>query len=237
MIVELGKVGLSVILDNHMTVADWCCQRADCDGLWYHSTDMGDVNSTGTERAWLAALTKISARYAGAANVVAVELKNEPREVCPVHRGTWGRVCDPSVFIDAGATAQSSSTASDHFGSRPRGRDVRRVRPRRARFSETRPAGADVNRDGTRRGGGGERQRGRARRRGRAVLRQGSTRAGDANGTVEVPESASPEKFDRPNQGKYRRRSSFAEDRPIRGSGRGASGVRGARLLVVRHAG
>jgi hypothetical protein len=25
---------MMVILDNHMTDADWCCQRADCNGLW-----------------------------------------------------------------------------------------------------------------------------------------------------------------------------------------------------------
>jgi len=115
---ELGKVGVAVILDNHMTVADWCCQRADCDGLWYHSTP-DDVDSTGTERAWLAALTKISARYAGVPNVVAIELKNEPREVCPGRPWHVGsRVCDPSAFIDVEAIARSSSTAGDHFGSR-----------------------------------------------------------------------------------------------------------------------
>ena len=38
----------------------------------------------------------------------------------PVDRGTWGRVCDPSVFIDADAIARSSSTAGDHFGSNSR---------------------------------------------------------------------------------------------------------------------
>ena len=60
-VVELGKVGVAVILDNHMTVADWCCQRADCDGLWYHSTP-DDVNSTGTERAWLEDFREVRGR-------------------------------------------------------------------------------------------------------------------------------------------------------------------------------
>ena len=177
-IVELGKVGVAVILDNHMTVADWCCQRADCDGVWYHDAS-GDANSTGTERAWLAALTKISARYAGAPNVVAVELKNEPREVCPVDRGTWGRVCDPSVFIDADAIARSSSTAGDHFGSRLAAAEaiLDRCDPSSCALPQwnTGPPEPDVQTsDGTWRGGGGERQRGRAHRRRCAVLRQGS---------------------------------------------------------------
>ena len=64
------------------------------------------------------------------------------------------------------------------------------------------------------------------------------TRAGDANGTVEVPETRESRKFDR-----FQSRKIPATVPPSRrtvqfgGSGRGAPGVRGARLLVVRHAG
>lgn len=231
-IVELGKVGLSVILDNHMTVADWCCQRADCDGLWYHSTPGGDVNSTGTERAWLAALTKISARYAGAANVVAVELKNEPREVCPGapwHVGS--RVCDPSVFIDAGAIAQSSSTASDHFGSR-----LAAAEAMLDGYDSKTCAFPQWNT------GPPELMYKPAMERGAAAVANANaavlvvvdalyygrdlTRAGDANGTVEVPETRESRGnsigF---NQGKYRRRSL------LRG-GPSNSGARGGGRLV-----
>jgi len=31
----LGDEGLLVILDNHVSRADWCCTEYDCNGLWY----------------------------------------------------------------------------------------------------------------------------------------------------------------------------------------------------------
>jgi endoglucanase len=32
---ELGRHGLMVVLDNHRSRADWCCDEEHGDGLWY----------------------------------------------------------------------------------------------------------------------------------------------------------------------------------------------------------
>ena len=228
-IVELGKVGVAVILDNHMTVADWCCQRADCDGVWYHDAS-GDANSTGTERAWLAALTKISARYAGAPNVVAVELKNEPREVCPGRPWHVGsRVCDPSVFIDADAIVRSSSTASDHFGSR--------LAAAEAILDGYDPSSCALPQWNT---GPPELMYKPAMERGAAAVANANadvlivvdalyygrdlTRAGDANGTVEVPETR-----------ESRGRREFPRRRSLLRGGPSAGARGGGRLVYAVH--
>ena len=228
-IVELGKVGVAVILDNHMTVADWCCQRADCDGVWYHDAS-GDANSTGTERAWLAALTKISARYAGAPNVVAVELKNEPREVCPGRPWHVGsRVCDPSVFIDADAIARSSSTAGDHFGSR--------LAAAEAILDGYDPSSCAFPQWNT---GPPELMYKPAMERGAAAVANANadvlivvdalyygrdlTRAGDANGTVEVPETR-----------ESRGRREFPRRRSLLRGGPSAGARGGGRLVYAVH--
>ena len=228
-IVELGKVGVAVILDNHMTVADWCCQRADCDGVWYHDAS-GDANSTGTERAWLAALTKISARYAGAPNVVAVELKNEPREVCPGRPWHVGsRVCDPSVFIDADAIVRSSSTASDHFGSR--------LAAAEAILDGYDPSSCAFPQWNT---GPPELMYKPAMERGAAAVANANadvlivvdalyygrdlTRAGDANGTVEVPETR-----------ESRGRREFPRRRSLLRGGPSAGARGGGRLVYAVH--
>ena len=228
-IVELCKVGVAVILDNHMTVADWCCQRADCDGVWYHDAS-SDANSTGTERAWLAALTKISARYAGAPNVVAVELKNEPREVCPGRPWHVGsRVCDPSVFIDADAIVRSSSTASDHFGSR--------LAAAEAILDGYDPSSCAFPQWNT---GPPELMYKPAMERGAAAVANANadvlivvdalyygrdlTRAGDANGTVEVPETR-----------ESRGRREFPRRRSLLRGGPSAGARGGGRLVYAVH--
>ena len=41
------------------------------------------MNGNATEAAWVAVLHTMAARYAGCPAVVAMELRNEPREVCP----------------------------------------------------------------------------------------------------------------------------------------------------------
>jgi endoglucanase len=62
---------LMVVLDNHMSDADWCCSDTDENGLWY--------NDRWPEEAWLAAHTAIASRFEHEVYVVAAELRNELR--------------------------------------------------------------------------------------------------------------------------------------------------------------
>lgn len=80
-IAALAAQGLVVILDDHVSRADWCCSDTDGNGLWY--------SSTYPESAWLADWRTVAARYRSQPAVVGVELRNELRAangVTPV----WG---------------------------------------------------------------------------------------------------------------------------------------------------
>lgn len=67
----LARENLMVVLDNHRSRADWCCDEAHGDGLW-HTPDY-------PEDAWRADWRTMAARYRGRPNVVAAELRNEIR--------------------------------------------------------------------------------------------------------------------------------------------------------------
>ena len=62
---------LMVILDNHMSDADWCCSETDENGLWY--------NDRWPEAQWIAAHITLATRYRLQPYVVASELRNELR--------------------------------------------------------------------------------------------------------------------------------------------------------------
>ncbi len=68
---ELTNAGLLVILDNHRTRGDWCCDEDHGDGLWYSPQQ--------TEAEWLQDWAFMARRYAGNERVVAAELRNEIR--------------------------------------------------------------------------------------------------------------------------------------------------------------
>lgn len=86
--------GLDVILDSHVGRADWCCDAADGDGLWY-SADYSEAD-------WLRGLRLLARRYPDAS----VELRNEIRPVLlPDGRllePTWG---DGNLTTDWAAAA------------------------------------------------------------------------------------------------------------------------------------
>ena len=109
----LAAEGVLTVLDNHMTDPDWCCQRADCNGLWRND------ESADSETEWLDALSSMAARYASRPSVVAMELRNEPREVCPGKSWHVGpRTCKPESFVDAATIAASAAAVNDTFGSK-----------------------------------------------------------------------------------------------------------------------
>jgi endoglucanase len=73
----LANQELLIILDNHVSTADWCCSNTDGNQLWY--------NSQQPQTAWLADGQGMVQRYRAQPAVVAVDLRNEPRATA-----TWG---------------------------------------------------------------------------------------------------------------------------------------------------
>jgi endoglucanase len=88
-IAALAKGRIMVILDNHVSRADWCCKDDDGNGLWY--------NADYPEEKWLADWRAIVLRYKGQPWVVGADLRNELRS------GTaWGSN-DPKLDWHAAA--------------------------------------------------------------------------------------------------------------------------------------
>jgi endoglucanase len=77
----LAAQGLVVLLDNHISKADWCCSDSDGNGLWY--------TAAYPESAWLADWRVLATRYLTRPAVVGVELRNELRPANGV-APTWG---------------------------------------------------------------------------------------------------------------------------------------------------
>ena len=75
----LAAEGIYVILDNHMSNADWCCSDTDGNGFWY--------NGAYPESSWLADWQGIASRYANQPAVIGADLRNEPR---PANGPKWG---------------------------------------------------------------------------------------------------------------------------------------------------
>jgi len=67
----LTDAGLMVILDNHRSRGDWCCDAVHGDGLWY--------SQAYPESAWIADWRAMAARYRANPRVIAAELRNEIR--------------------------------------------------------------------------------------------------------------------------------------------------------------
>jgi endoglucanase len=73
----LARAHILIILDNHMSNADWCCSETDNNGLWY--------NREYPESSWLADWKTITLRYRHQPWVVGADLRNELRS-----SAAWG---------------------------------------------------------------------------------------------------------------------------------------------------
>ena len=73
----LAHAHIMVILDNHVSRADWCCSETDGNGLWY--------NQDYPESKWLADWQTIAHRYRDQKWVVGADLRNELR-----NGAAWG---------------------------------------------------------------------------------------------------------------------------------------------------
>lgn len=67
----LAHEGIAVILDNHTSRADWCCNEKDGNGLWY--------NREYPEAAWIKDWQMLARRYRAQPYVIAADLRNELR--------------------------------------------------------------------------------------------------------------------------------------------------------------
>ncbi len=85
----LTDAHLMVILDNHVSRADWCCSETDGNGLWY--------NSEYPESKWLTDWQTIVRRYKKNRWVVGADLRNELR-----NGAAWGGA-DPKLDWHAAA--------------------------------------------------------------------------------------------------------------------------------------
>jgi len=88
-ITALAKARITVILDNHLSRADWCCKDDDGNGLWY--------NDEYPEEKWLADWRAIVLRYKNQPWVVGADLRNELRS-----GAAWGG-SDPTLDWHAAA--------------------------------------------------------------------------------------------------------------------------------------
>lgn len=73
----LTKARIMVILDNHVSRADWCCNETDENGLWY--------SREYPEEKWLHDWAVMATRYRNNPWVVGADLRNELR-----NGATWG---------------------------------------------------------------------------------------------------------------------------------------------------
>jgi endoglucanase len=94
-IAALARAHLMVILDNHVSRADWCCSESDGNGLWY--------NADYPETKWLADWQTIAHRYRNQRWVVGADLRNELR-----NRAAWG---GPDPKLDWHAAAERGGKA------------------------------------------------------------------------------------------------------------------------------
>jgi len=80
------NAGIMIILDNHMSIGDWCCSQNDGNGLWY--------TEQYPQTAWLNDWVTIVKRYQSNPLVIGVDLRNELREACFSNgtciNPTWG---------------------------------------------------------------------------------------------------------------------------------------------------
>lgn len=85
----LAKAKIMVILDNHVSRADWCCSETDGNGLWY--------SAEYPESSWLGDWKTIVRRYRNQPWVIGADLRNELRS-----GAAWGG-SDPKLDWHAAA--------------------------------------------------------------------------------------------------------------------------------------
>jgi endoglucanase len=101
-IAALAHEGLVVILDDHVSRADWCCSDTDGNGLWFQTAY--------PESSWLADWKTMATRYLHQPAVVGVDLRNELRPAGG-QTPTWGVPSGGDPTLDWHAAAERGGNA------------------------------------------------------------------------------------------------------------------------------
>lgn len=99
-IFALAKAHIMVILDDHVSRADWCCDDGDGNGLW--------ANAEYPEEKWIADWKTIVQRYRNEPYVVGADLRNELRS-----GAAWGG-SDPAKDWHAAAERGGNAILSQN---------------------------------------------------------------------------------------------------------------------------
>lgn len=91
----LSREGIMVILDNHVSRADWCCKENDGNGLW--------ANTEYPESQWIKDWQTIVQRYKAQRYVIGTDLRNELRD-----HARWG---GPDPKLDWHGAAERAGNA------------------------------------------------------------------------------------------------------------------------------
>ena len=114
----LARQGIVVILDNHRSRGDWCCDTAHGDGLWY--------TEQYPEEVWLEHWRLMTRRYLAQPAVVGMDLRNEPRgqlapgvpaECVDCNNPTESCVCEWSRWGSNTGTDRDWASAAERGGS------------------------------------------------------------------------------------------------------------------------
>lgn len=98
-VAALAAEGIMIVLDNHMSDAEWCCTEFDDNGLWY--------NARYPETSFIADWQTLARRYKDQPAVVGADLRNELRPARFI-TPTWGT---GSMLSDWRAAAQRAAEA------------------------------------------------------------------------------------------------------------------------------
>lgn len=109
--------GLLVVLDDHMTDAEWCCDANDNNGLWWSSNENNCVASSvcdptaGTAH-WQADWATLIQRYVAVQAVAGFDLRNQPRTYAQ-----WSGASNSPTSCPAGGSACNWPSAATALGN------------------------------------------------------------------------------------------------------------------------
>jgi endoglucanase len=101
----LAFEGLVVVIDNHVSQAEWCCTETDGNGLWF--------TPQYPESKWLDDWRTMAKRYRNVPAVVGAELRNELRGMPDGRKPNWGGA-DATLDWRAAAKRGGDAVLEEH---------------------------------------------------------------------------------------------------------------------------
>lgn len=118
----LAREGLVVVLDNHRSHADWCCDLQHGDGLWWAPGY--------PESSWIADWKTMAKRYASQPAVVGADLRNEPRTMFDPSAPSTCTACGSGCPCLTPAWSGDGSNTDWHGAAQRGGNAVLSVNPK-----------------------------------------------------------------------------------------------------------